>query len=125
MFLLLCASLILLMYFFAGISKFNNFFTVVNGFKQMFYFKTLPNIFYKLSILLVVLLEIFAPLIILFSLLTNKYKLYAYYSSISLSIFTILATLIYHFPPYGSQYYAFIKNLAATGGLLLLSEKFL
>ena len=49
----------------------------------------------------------------------------AYFSSIGLAGFTVLATLIYHFPPTGGEYYAFMKNLTATGSLLLLSTVFL
>ena len=52
------------------------------------------------------------------------YNNLAYCSSIGLAIFTALATLIYHFPPSGGQYYAFMKNLTATGSLLLLSTLF-
>lgn len=90
----------------------------------MFYFKTLPKVFYKLIISLEILLEILAPIVIIWSILTATHKLYAYYSTVTLALFTILATLIYHFPPYGIQHNAFMKNLTATGALLLLSEKF-
>ena len=116
--------LILIMYFLAGIHKIKNFSETVKGFKGMFYFKNLPNIFYTLSILGVIILEIIAPIAIMVSLKTNMYQHIAYYSSISLVIFTILATLIYHFPPSGSQYIPFMKNLTAVGGLLLLSTQF-
>ena len=121
---LIYAFLILLMYFLAGISKAINFSETVKGFENMFFIKNLPIIFYNLAISGVVLLEIFAPIIIMFSLYTNTFSEYAYYSSIGLALFTILATLIYHFPPNGSQYYAFMKNLTATGSLMLLSTQF-
>ena len=121
---LIYAFLILLMYFLAGISKVMNFSETVKGFENMFFIKNLPTIFYNLAISGVVLLEIFAPIIIMFSLYTNTFSEYAYYSSIGLALFTILATLIYHFPPNGSQYYAFMKNLTATGSLMLLSTQF-
>jgi len=121
---LIYAFLILLMYFLAGISKVINFTETVKGFENMFFIKNLPTIFYNLAIIGVVLLEIFAPIMIMFSLYTNTFSEYAYYSSIGLAIFTILATLIYHFPPNGSQYYAFMKNLTATGSLMLLSTQF-
>ena len=49
----------------------------------------------------------------------------AYFSSVGLAGFTVLATLIYHFPPTGGEYYAFMKNLTATGSLMLLSTLFL
>lgn len=121
---LIYAFLILLMYFLAGISKVMNFSETVKGFENMFFIKNLPTIFYNLAIIGVVLLEIFAPIMIMFSLYTNTFSEYAYYSSIGLAIFTILATLIYHFPPNGSQYYTFMKNLTATGSLMLLSIQF-
>ena len=40
------------------------------------------------------------------------------------AIFTVLATLIYHLPTKGGQYYDFMKNVTATGSLLLLSTYF-
>lgn len=118
------AFMILLMYFLAGVNKAHNFSQTVSGFKNMFFFKKLPNVFYNLAIFLVVVLEIFAPIVIMYSLQTNLYSDLAYYSSVGLAIFTVLATLIYHFPPLGGQYYAFIKNLTATGSLMLLSTFF-
>tara|TARA_Y100000389_G_C17411554_1_gene491227 strand:- start:459 stop:830 length:372 start_codon:yes stop_codon:yes gene_type:complete len=118
------AFMILIMYILAGINKATNFESTVNGFKKVFFIKNLPKGFYKLTILLVIILEIFAPLTILYSLQTDKYNYMANLSSISLAIFTILATLIYHFPPVGSEYYSFMKNLTATGSLLLLSTLF-
>jgi len=118
------AFLILIMYFFAGISKIMNFSETVKGFEHMFFLKNLPTIFYNLAISGVILLEFFGPIIIMFSLFTNTYSDYAYYSSICLALFTILATLIYHFPPKGNHYYSFMKNLTATGSLMLLSTQF-
>ena len=116
--------MILLMYFLAGINKARNFSQTVSGFQNMFFLKKLPKIFYNLAILLVIVLEIVAPIIIMYSLQTNLYTDLAYASSLSLAIFTILATLIYHFPPVGGEYYAFMKNLTATGSLMLLSTLF-
>jgi hypothetical protein len=121
----LYAFLILIMYFLAGINKMMSFSSTVNGFRDKFLIKKLPNIFYNLVILGVVLLEIFAPIIIIVALQTNMYSQYAYYSSVGLAIFTILATLMYHFPPYGAERYAFMKNLTATGSLMLLSTFFI
>ena len=118
------AFLILLMYFLAGINKANNFSSTVKGFQTMFFLKKLPDYFYYLTIFGVVLLEIFAPVMIMYSLYTNTYTEYAYYSSIGLALFTVLATLIYNFPSSESQYHAFMKNLTATGSLMLLSTMF-
>ena len=119
------AFMILLMYFLAGINKAKNFSSTVTGFKNMFFMKKLPNLFYQLAIFLVIVLEILAPIIILYSLQTNTYIDLAYFSSVGLAGFTVLATIIYHFPPSGGEYYAFMKNLTATGSLLLLSTLFL
>ena len=118
------AFMILLMYFLAGLNKASNFAGTVNGLKNMFFLKKLPNLFYKLAIFIVIVLEIIAPIIILYSLQTNMYNDLAYYSSVGLAVFTVLATLIYHFPPVGGEYYAFMKNLTATGSLMLLSTLF-
>ena len=118
------AFMILLMYFLAGINKARNFTGTVSGFKNMFFLKKLPNLFYQVAIIIVILLEIVAPIIILYSLQTNMYNNLAYHSSVGLALFTVLATLIYHFPPLGGEYYAFMKNLTATGALLLLSTLF-
>lgn len=122
--LLIYSSMILLMYFIAGVNKFLHFNATVKGFKKLFFMKNLPNIFYQLIIALVVILEIVAPITILYSIQTQELSKLACFSSIGLAIFTVLATLIYHFPPKGANYYAFMKNLTATGGLLLLSTFF-
>jgi len=112
------------MYFLAGVNKARNFAGTVSGLKNMFFLKKLPNLFYQLAIFIVIVLEILAPIIILYSLQTNMYNDLAYYSSVGLALFTVLATLIYHFPPVGGEYYAFMKNLTATGSLMLLSTLF-
>ena len=48
------AFMILLMYFLAGINKVRNFSGTVAGFKNMFFLKKLPNVFYQLAIFLVI-----------------------------------------------------------------------
>ena len=123
-YILFYAFMILLMYFLAGINKAKNFSSTVKGFQSMFFLQKLPSIFYDLTILGVVLLEIFAPIIIMFSLYTNTHTECAYYSSVGLAVFTVLANLIYHFPTNKGQYSAFMKNLTAIGSLMLLSTLF-
>jgi uncharacterized membrane protein YphA (DoxX/SURF4 family) len=113
------------MYFLAGINKAKNFSSTVKGFQGMFFLQNLPNIFYDLTILGVILLEIFAPIVIMFSLYTNTHTDCAYYSSVGLAIFTVLANLIYHFPTNKGQYSSFMKNLTAIGSLMLLSTLFI
>ena len=50
MILIVYSSMILLMYFLAGINKARNFLSTVTGFKNMFFFKNLPNLFYNVAI---------------------------------------------------------------------------
>jgi uncharacterized membrane protein YphA (DoxX/SURF4 family) len=118
--LLFIASLfITLLFFLSGFNKIKDFNQVTKGFVN----KTkIPLFLSKIVISGVILLEIIAPLIItLYSYNLNK-SLYPYtkLSLIGLIIFTILATLIYHFPPVGSNYYSFTSNLSTIGGLILL-----
>lgn len=47
------------------------------------------------------------------------------YGCMSLIIFTVIATLIFHFPPNTpGKYYPFISNVNTVGGLILLSNSF-
>ena len=118
--------MIVLMYFLAGINKMKNFSSTVSGLKTVFPMKKLPMIFYKIVIVLVILIEVLSPIFILYATQTGYLSELAYYSTISLAIFTVLATLLYHFPPNKPiNYYPFMKNLTATGGLLLLSSNFM
>lgn len=125
MILIIGSALLLFMFFFAGINKVLNFNSTVNGFKNMFFLKKLPNIFYTLVIVGVIILEIVAPIIILLEFLNfAKLRMYSYYSSIGLAIFTILATLIYHPPTNPKERISFMKNTSIIGGLILLSTFF-
>ena len=77
---------------------------------------------YYLVILLVILLEILAPVIIVYHCITGEYTAYSNYAIVSLIIFTILATLLYH-PLDITNYYKsipFWANISLIGGLLLL-----
>jgi uncharacterized membrane protein YphA (DoxX/SURF4 family) len=96
--------------------------------------KTIENVKGKLNVneniatictYIVILLEIIAPIVIIYYLLTQKYKDYAIYSVWCLILFTIVVTVIYH-PPDFSNYYksiGFWANLSLLGGLLLLERK--
>lgn len=47
------------------------------------------------------------------------------YGCVSLIIFTMIVTLIFHFPPNTpGKYYPFISNVNTVGGLMLLSNSF-
>ena len=119
------SGLLLLMFFLAGINKISNFNSTVSGFKSKFFMKNLPNIFYTLIIVSVIILEIVAPIIIMIDI-SGYYPLQAlsFFSTIGLAIFTILATLMYHPPTVPKEKINFMKNMSITGGLILLSSFF-
>ena len=94
MLLLIGKILLLLIFFLSGINKIQNFKSTVSGFKNVFFSKKLPNFIYNIIIFLVIVLEILAPIIIIYNSQTNDLSQLAHYSSISLAIFTILATYL-------------------------------
>lgn len=115
---LIAAILLLFIFVVAGVGKISNFTSTSIGMKNMTNLKFLPDIFFKLAIFMAILIEIVAPLIIVgnvFNLTSNKL---AKYSIISLIVFTIFATLIYHFPTNPGQKNPFMKNVAIIGGLV-------
>ena len=111
--------LLLIMYFLSGFDKITNFDNISKGLKNKISF---PIILCKLSIILVIILEICAPVLIIYSLVYGKYTYYSYFATNLLIAFTIFATILYHFPTQPNQYYYFMKNLSIIGGLLLLSN---
>ena len=122
MLLLIGKILLLLIFFLSGINKIQNFKGTVSGFKNIFFSKKLPNFIYNIIIFLVIILEILAPIIIIYNSQTNNLSQLAHYSSITLAIFTILATYLYHNPiTQKGQFYYFMKNLSIIGGLLVVS----
>lgn len=119
--MLLPAILITLMYFLSGFSKILNFSTVAQSFAVL---TGSPLLMAKLIIFLVIVLEIVAP-----ALITSHVALKGITSKSTakravqaLAVFTVAATLLYHFPPVKGQYYPFMSNVTALGGLVLLSK---
>ena len=113
---------IVFMYFVSGINKMINIDKTALGLEKRFPLKMLPLSFFRLTIICVVILQVCAPLTIIYS---EYYKSgLGYFACLGLAIFTILATLLYHFPPFDSNYYSFMSNINAIGGLLLLSESY-
>jgi hypothetical protein len=80
----------------------------------------LPMSLFITAIILVIIIEIGCSFVILYSSITNKYNSACYYSAVLLIGFTIMATLLYHFPPKKQNYYNFLKNLSILGGLFLV-----
>jgi len=123
--LLLSSILMTGMFFMSGISKLKGFSGTCKGLMSKPIFKSLPKIFSKLAIIIVILLEIVAPIIIVMGVYNNNLKDLAAYSSLGLFAFTFLATLLYHYPPKGIEFYFFLKNITIMGGLLSLYLNFI
>lgn len=118
---LLAAILLTAMFFLSGFQKIITYTKTVDNFKEKMNINVNTEI-YHLVILLVILLEILAPVIIVYHCITGEYTAYSNYAIVSLIIFTILATLLYH-PLDITNYYKsipFWANISLIGGLLLL-----
>ena len=114
--------MIVLMFILSGINKILTFEATVNSLK-----KHLPSMydwFYNIAILIVILIEIIAPIIIINYVINGQYKNEAYWSTIILIMFTILATLLYHFPDFTNykKSIPFWANISLIGGLLLIAK---
>lgn len=112
--------LITLMYFLSGIEKIYAFSKTTMDFSNKI---NIPLTLSKLVISGVILLEIIAPIIIISYTFTGLFNLLPLFkiALISLIVFTILATIMYHNPFKSSKhYYEFITHLSIIGGLLAL-----
>ena len=83
------------------------------------------HLFYNCVIIGVITLLISSSLIILYSLISGKYKSYAYVATTGLAVFTAMTILIFHFPTNKSEVISFTKNLSIVGGLMVLSNQFM
>lgn len=116
------ASILLLsMFFMSGLNKVS---TVDKAISNLGNKLSIDTSLATVGIYVVIILEVLAPLIILYYIINKQYKDYARYSVWGLIIFTIIVTFIYH-PPDFSNYYkslAFWANVSLVGGLLLLEK---
>ena len=118
---MLGSILLLLLYLFSGVSKILNFNNTVNGLHEKIVFNKMPLIVSRLAILCAIIILIVAPLIILYNDFQQKTQMIYKLSGIALIIFTILATLLYHFPTEEGQLHHFLKNTSIIGGLIILT----
>ena len=116
--------LINLLYYASAYGKINNLTGTAKGLKNIFWIKGLPLSFFQFTIACVIILLILAPSIIILASVNNKYAYLAKLSCYALIAFTILATLLYHFPSDPGQKINFMKNLSIIGGFLALSLHF-
>ena len=120
MYLFYPAILITLMFFLSGIEKIYTFSKTTMDFSNK---TNIPLTLSKLIISGVILLEIIAPIIIISYTFTGLFNLLPFFKTalISLIVFTIVASIMYHNPFKSSKnYYEFITHLSIIGGLLAL-----
>jgi uncharacterized membrane protein YphA (DoxX/SURF4 family) len=108
----------------SAIHKINNFSSTVKSLQAVFWIKNLPVQFFQLSIIGVIILLITAPIVMVYSVFNKSFINYAKLCCYALIVFTILATLLYHFPTDPSERINFMKNTGIIGGFLALSELF-
>jgi len=122
--LLLSVLLMNILFFMSAINKINNFSSTVILLKDVFWIKSLPIYFFQFAILCVIILLITAPIIMLYSVFNPSFNKYARFSCYGLIFFTILASLLFHFPTNPKEIINFMKNTAIIGGFLALSDNF-
>lgn len=115
---LIPVNIMMIMFFLSGIDKMINFYKISNEFTTKTPVKIPIQLAY-MAIIIAIIIELVAPILINVGLI-KKNKRLVFYSTLSLIVFTILATLLYHFPPTGYQYYPFMSNLTTIGGLMLI-----
>ena len=115
---LIPVNIMMIMFFLSGINKMINFYKISNEFTKKTPVKIPIQLAY-MAIIIAIIIELIAPILINVGLI-KKNKRLVFYSTLSLIVFTVLATLLYHFPPTGYQYYPFMSNLTTIGGLMLI-----
>ena len=136
------AIVLTLMFFISGVDKVMHFNKVVVGFEKRFPVE-MPRFFAQVAIVIAIVVELVAPCALIYAATKTGparttgpaittgpstkpntpltwTKHLGGVAALSLAIFTVAATLIYHFPPFGHQYYPFMSNLTTVGGLLLM-----
>ena len=115
---LLSINVMMIMFFLAGVDKVRNFNKVVKGFITRA--PITPVWLASICITIAIIIELVGPVMINYGFFKKDKAMYLI-GCVSLIIFTVLATLIYHFPPTGFRYYPFMSNLTTIGGLMLAS----
>jgi uncharacterized membrane protein YphA (DoxX/SURF4 family) len=121
-------SILNFMFFVSGWDKLLHFDKVVTGLSnRLGVIWMMPFIVYKFLVFCGLAIEIICPVVIFYSALQRNKEndRRGFYASLLLIIFTIIATLFYHFPPTNSsKYYPFMSNLSLVGGLGLMTAVF-
>lgn len=108
-----------MMFFLSGIDKLAHFSQTVDRLDK---FELHVNVS-KLLITMAIVIELVAPILIIYAI-AYKQKTLGVSCCISLIVFTLCATFMFHFPPTKKNYYPFMSNISTIGGLGLLSYVF-
>lgn len=121
---ILATILLLSLFIFSSINKMRNLEGTANYLKSGINLN-IPFLLYKLAIIMVIILQFIGSNFVIYSMITNNYKLVAYYIVLGLILFTLLATLIFHNPLIkDGETINLLKNISLIGGLILLLDKF-
>ena len=114
------ASILLtLIFFITGINKAMDYAGTVNTIESKFNFLN-SDIMYNIITVLVILLELLAPIVIVYSAITGQLSYWAFISIIMLVVFTLVATGLFYFPPSKENKLMIMIHLGLVGGLLAL-----
>ena len=116
------SALLTAMYFFSGLEKLGKLEKVAVGLRERTF--EAPVRFFVGALVISSFMLVLTSSTIVYSSVSGKLRTWARASALYLVAFTVLATILYHWPPTGKTYYPFISNVTACGGLLLLSNQF-
>ena len=124
--ILLATSVALTCFLFvlSGFSKIKNFDSTVNALKSVFWIKGIPNAFFQLAIVGAIVTLIGCPALMMYSVFNPSLRYIGKLCCYMLILFTVLASLLFHFPTIPSERINFVKNMSIIGGFLALSELF-
>jgi uncharacterized membrane protein YphA (DoxX/SURF4 family) len=120
--IILSALLFFIMFIYSGIEKILNFDKKVQTLQEKL--TNFPTLLLNIGMVLVIILEIFGPIIILTKLCLNKnsphiLNILANITLALLVLFLITVTLIYH-PPSSNKMIPFLSNCTTLAGVLFL-----
>lgn len=116
---LIAILLLVLLFLFSGVQKLFN----INGTADVLKNKiniNFPHWMYVVVIIIVIAIQIGCSSSLIYYAATKKHATLAYYSTILLLCFTVLATIIFHIPPIKTNYHPCMSNISLVGGLLLV-----
>jgi hypothetical protein len=111
------------MYFVSGATNFGKITKVASGLRKRT-FEGAPLWLFQSTVVAYSIALVAASIAVVYSAATAKSRLWGKLGASYLFGFTVLATFLYHWPPSGAAYYAFISNVTACGGLWLIGQTF-